>query len=546
MRPEATLDKKDKLAIGLNLGNTLNYLSHQYADPPEVIREFVQNSIDKKSKHILVLIDQSHRVIKIYDDGLGASYTEISQKFGRIAETLKSAEEMGEKAIGNLAGLSISQEYRLLTKARNETREPLRMYSLGRAQMIGKSAVDMDVQIWPGKHAGEVKGFRATTMVQLVQVNERALQRLNNRNLVSGVLLDAFRRKIREENIDVRIVYVATAGKGWETKLEPGTFSGTKMDVETYTTPFGKVEFEMYFSQKPKEEPKIHIEHRAGFSFSLSNLPKKGQLGDKPWDVFKKGYFEGVIRLNFGTISADRAYFEWDEALIAFNTVLEEFALEILGPLVQQVESEGRTERYKRVSEDVLKKISAFYQENPDKIPDILRASQGSKETLPGVAKNLKDEELAEEDSSLTGPKKLVADAGMIHRQREKKTAEASGKQSGTSGARRPSSPQPTGEAAGKVSDGRKRITPHKGNSLEIVYVVPDEESGMNWYSRRVQGATIEINVQNSYFGHIERMGMTKLREYVLLLVQKELTCASLEPTVAKIFNDRFEDTFLP
>lgn len=519
MTTKASEKYVEQFEVGVHTGNILHYTAHHYAEPPAVIRECVQNAIDKRASHILVVIDALRRTIKVFDDGLGASLEEIKEKFGTIAKSLKvDPSDIGEKGIGNLAGLAIAEKYHLITKPR-DSQEPMRRYSLERSKLLGQEKVHMDVEIWPGKKVTDSVGFSVSTLVQLVEVNEQALRRLNNVQVLERVILESFARKIRENKIHVGVSYTASSGKGWDKTVEPGKYRGTKLPVETYQTDFGPVAIEMYYSQKPLENPNLVIEYKDKYSISLGNLAHSmvGQLSDTAWAIFKKGYFEGTIQVGFGTLAAHRGYFEWDDELMALNGVIEEFANHVLRPHIERIEDETREEKYRKVLDDVLKKVNSFYQDHPDLRPDILHDAEPVNQ---------------DEGQPLTPPepKPKIPIKDILHHEREKRERE-----------RR----EPPAEREAKQKDKMPRkINRRPGNLFEIVCVNPEEEYGINWHSRR-DNSVIEINAQNSDFSFAERLGMSKLRDYFFLLVQKELTCASLEPSSARLFNDRFEDTFM-
>ena len=82
-------------------------------------------------------------------------------------------------------------------------------------------------------------------------------------------------------------------------------------------------------------------------------------------------------------------------------------------------------------------------------------------------------------------------------------------------------------------------------NGLAIQVINPENEEGFLWHSRLSPQGIIQVNAMNTDFTEAERRGQTILFRYILLLLQKELTCASLAPMDNKIFNQSFEKTFL-
>ena len=82
-------------------------------------------------------------------------------------------------------------------------------------------------------------------------------------------------------------------------------------------------------------------------------------------------------------------------------------------------------------------------------------------------------------------------------------------------------------------------------DGLAIQVVNPEAEEGFAWHSRLTLQGIIQLNAMNNEFTESERRGQSILHRYMFLLVQKELTCASMTPHEAHVFNNGFEKTFL-
>ncbi len=181
--------------------------------------------------------------------------------------------------------------------------------------------------------------------------------------------------------------------------------------------------------------------------------------------------------------------------------------------MIERVEDENREEKYRKVSDDVLKKISSFYQNHPDILRDV-EPTEGRQTPVPEKKPKIPVEQV-------------------VRKQRENREQERRKQPSASkSDSKKPEQPR-----MGKLS----RLP---GSTLSIEFVLPQEEHGINWHSHR-EGSVVQVNVQNSDFGFAERLGMSRLKDYIFLLLQKELTCASLESSSARLFTDRFEDTFM-
>jgi len=220
--------------------------------------------------------------------------------------------------------------------------------------------------------------------------------------------------------------------------------------------------------------------------------------------------------LPFCTVNPGRTGFELNEELTCFADTVRTFALEVLKPIIENFEEEGRLDKYRRIAESVLKKLTELFKHEPGIIPPKLRSfievSTGGltiKSGVPGVKVSLPKRAI---------PKTLLGD--------QKKRAK-------------------NGTAAKPVEKAKesKAIKPQEGIGLQ--FVLPGGDEDFRWCSRLSPEGIIQINAGNADFRKAEMLGVSKLDDYVLTLVLKEFTCASTGPVEARIFNDEFERVFM-
>jgi hypothetical protein len=506
--------------VGLYTPNIIGFLAQIYGDALSVIRECVQNSLDQRPKHIFVEIDQIRRNITVYDDGLGASFEEISQKFKQVGRSLKigDPEAIGEKGIGNLAGLAIAQEWRLVTKDTQNPADWFRLYSLNRSALTsGSEKVPLHSERWPGKVITNTLQFNPSAMVQLLDVSEAAFRQLKNIEQLEESLLEAFGRLISSRKVELRISFRNNRNKRHDKIVKPAQFRGAKLDPERYDTPFGYVEFELYCSQTPLDNPKILVQHRGVYTLSIFVLFKLKQLPAEIEEIFSRGYFEGIIRLPFCTINPGRTGFELNEQLTCFADTVRTFALEVLKPIIDNLEEEGRLDKYRRVGELVLKRLARFFKVNPDIIPPKLKSFT---EAIKGVMAEPQQSEV-----KIPLPRRQIPKT-LLSQQRKEANEKA----------KSPKSASPKREEP-------KTVESRAGIALQ--FVLPRGEEEFNWHSRLTPEGVIQINAGNTDFRKAEMLGITKLDDYVFILVLKEFTCASIGPIEGKTFNDAFERFFM-
>ena len=521
-------DTVKQIKVGFHAGNVLSYLSQTYGDGFTVLREGVQNSLDKHAKNIFVRIDCPKGIIQILDDGDGAGYAEISKKFQNIGLSLKldDPEAAGELGIGNLAGIAVAREWQLLTRDRKNPVDVYRLYSFERTQLKKSSAIELQSE--EAKSYKSVPGapFTAYTMVRLLDVDELTLKQLGNSDVISRTMTDAFGTKLKARKIELRFSYVDFKGKRREFLVKPQQFRGMQMDSEKYDTEFGEVEFHFFHSPRPVHQPSILVQHQGVHGIPLVNFFKMKILGREIEDLFARGYFEGEIKLGFCEMQPSKAAFVQNHQLSVFVQAIESFAADILRPLVEQLDEEGRAERHKRIADALLKRVRSYFQKHTSYLPPIMKSfiakleDSGSSDEATRLSGGFpKPEAKPKKKAEAPQPKPLEPNA--FTKQRKKSAA--------TGGAPKKREP--------------RVVVLDDGLGLEMYYPDANEE-GMLWHSRTTDGV-IQINAANSEFLEAERRGQTKLSDYMFLMLNKELACASLNPTDAKTFGTAFEKSFM-
>lgn len=514
MEPVNEPDVK-RMNVDFHYGNVIQYLAETYGTGFEVVREAVQNAIDKSAKNIFVLIDCVKRLIVVYDDGFGASEDEMMKKFQKIGLSFKLGQVgmVGQKGIGNLAAFSIGRQWQLFTRDIKKG-EKLRAYTFDRAELVKGNDVAVQSEMVRFKSVTGAP-FPATSMLRIIDVDQGVLRQLGDYKTIDRTLREAFNAQLRSGKISLRVSYQRDSKNLTEFMIKPTKFRGAPIDPEDYETDHGPVTFEFYHSYEPLKDPSILVLHQGTYSLPLTNFFKLRICPPELEPLFAKGYFEGEIRLGFCKLNSSRSAFEHNAEQQSFVSAVEQFTAEILQPLVEQFEQSDREERLKRIAEGVLRKMKSFLNKHPDLLPPGLKALIIKKAVEgPDPLKN----------DIITPPEKkrprqpLPPDA--FKRQRRKS---------------KDKTPKP-----------RKPVVELRdGLAIQIINPAADDEL-MYQHSRLTSRGVIQINGMHNDFTEAYKRGQSVCHRYMFLLVQKELTCASLSTHEGHVFRQAFEKTFLP
>ncbi len=507
---EAELD----IEVGVHLGNILMYISQIYSKPTSVSREYCANGIDAEARYILIESSHPHHRLRVFDNGKGAGYEEIKEKFRKVGKSLKSddSSKIGEKGIGNLSGLAIGTTYELMTRDPFD-RDVFRVFSLSKEDLRGDE-IKLHCKEYPDSEIPVKLPFIASTMVQISNVNELAMRQLADIEEIERILVSSFFEVIDSGKVHITLAHIDKKGIRTERQVKAVRFRGAKLKKETVKTRYGEIVFDMYYSPKPLKDPLILIEHKKVTNVPLSNLWHRKQLSNELKSIYLSELFEGTIHVSFCTLSPARDSFEWDNALETFIAAVETYANETLCPYVDNYDEEAREERYQKISKAVSDRMTQFLKDNPSLIPESLRASSGR-------SKNLTPEEA------------VITILGT--RDTKPKTKPAT----------KPISPSttPTTQVKNKPTKKSHAIKSNKGSYIPFEYHYPTEEEGFNWHSRVTSGSIL-VNIANTDWVAAETAN--KSVDYVSILVQKELTLALMSDTFSKEkFNEIFESTFM-
>lgn len=512
------------IKVGFHVGNVVTFLSHLYGTGYSVIREAVQNSIDEGATKIFISIHCGRRLIKVYDNGGGATQKEITAKFENIGLSLKrnDPDKIGSKGIGNLAGLAVAEQWQFISKKQG----PFCAYTFDRKELEKGDEVNVYAEQLSLKQIDRECPFVANSLLRLIDVAEITLKQLGDQETIERTLREAFNTKLRLNNIELRVSYWNFKNKRHDFLVKPVAYRGAEMEIVKQETPCGSVDFAFFHNSNPINNPSILVQHQGVYSIPLVNFFKMKILPTKIEHLFLKGYFEGEIRLGFCTVNGSRSAFEHDNDLKIFVEAVVAFAEDVLKPIIEQFEQADREERWKRIAEGVLKTMRSYFQKNPALVPPSLKTM------VFKLSEKLSDEDemtgvgIRKPGSNSIPPKKKT--------ERPPLPPDALKKQKGESEQKKRTSGATTGKPKGKVID--------FSEGLGIQFIHPDPETdGFIWHSRTSNNGVIQINIVNNEFLEAEKRGQTVVSRYLMTLLHKELTCASLAPVDAQSFDAGFE-----
>lgn len=508
------------IQIGFHIGNTLMNLAKAYAKPGQVLTELVQNAIDANAINISIKVDGKQMIIYCADDGDGETYDGLLMRFAKVCEQQKT-EKIGHKGMGNLASLAISDGFSFTTRPKGDPKERFFTVTLSRK---GLETMANEVKLpcrnetegfRPGSQYKLNTDFAISTLLIIKNVRKVAMQKLEDAATAALEIGRIFSSQIVAKKLRIFI----EAG-GHRTQVRPQIFSGEAhySEIETKS---GKVVFEIYVLSKKTKTPRISVIHGKTSDEHFA-LPISIFLEHAPEirTVFESGFVEGKVFLPFCSLTPDREGLEYNDELLDFLLVLEDWAKKYGLPIIEKISYEKKEIRINKVLQSALNKIEGYLKGHEKDLLPFFKAqvSEGHFEAEKGEL----GDKLRSKDKQ-SREKAEPKETGAKSPEKEKKGLVHSGFVDSTGSRRRVASKQ-------------------FGLVLEYRDPLPSED----WKKKCMrEGGKIIFNSLHNAWKLVE--GNPELHlQYCFHLILKELIFSQIENEISKTaFSEIFEFNFM-
>lgn len=516
---------RGNIAVGFHYGRTLLHLADSYARPTQVILELIQNAIDAGAKNIYLKVvagrASRQRIIYCADDGAGASFEELEQRFQRISEQQKTG-KIGHKGIGNLASLAIAEGFSLTTRPGGPlaTRERYFTIKLSRtgleemAEGVTLPYLRETKEFRPGAEHKLATDFGISTLLIVQGVRQAALRQLADASTIAQTIENRFAPQILERKIRIWV----DAG-GHRLLVQPAAFPGTPETTEIETLS-GTVRFEIFVGTKPVKTPKLAVIHGKTPEEQYA-IPFGPFLEISPAvrEVFNSGLLQGNVYVPFCRLTPDREEFEYDDELSAFWEALETYAKLYGRKILERISEEKRDVKIAQVLLGALRRLEKFLAGHRE-------------EFIPLFRGQVSEGHFGAENGELAEPLRSVEPTRR--------------------GPRQPGEPRPGPKSeqkrrihSGVTDSGSRRRVYNRQLGIQVEYRDPRPEEGRDWLSKR-EGSKIILNSLNPLWQAVESDSQAHT-QYCFLLMLKELILAPQDEGPAKeFFNDTFEHNYMP
>jgi hypothetical protein len=543
MKTQLNEPERGTIKIGVHKGNMLYYMAHAPENPSDVIAALVQNALDKKAKHIYIIVNAKTGTLHAWDDGQGASLQEIEQVWSNVGLSikLKDPTQIGQKGLDKLASLSIvSPKNGALTWITRPLQVKGSRYikiNLKKNSLPQNDEPDLPYEILPmGFGYGEPKGvgFKPTTCVELTNVLPASLKELGDIEEIAETIGERYARTISIADALVRIIYRPKDGSEKIADAKPQEFPGTPQKPFIVKTTFGQVEFRLYSTIKAVRFPRIFVDYFGKDKFHLRCLHS---LWKDVEPTLGSGHFQGHISVNFCTLRYNRKGFEEDEESAAFAEVVRAYVAENCPIYLEAIRDRSRSERHAEIIRSVVSELDGYFKNRPDlQLGSIFKGLVSDSHSRSNEAPP-NPEKMRLRAPSFVEAKEFVKAKKEREKERKKHPAPPPTKKGEYDGVTHSSSEHPLGYQ-------RREVKSQFG--ITVKTTISDDRTGHGWHTRFDNGI-IYFNVEHPDWNAAENSSMKRLRLYVQHHLCKELSMQFTDnPNERKCFERLFVKFWMP
>ncbi|MGD9725470.1 MAG: ATP-binding protein [Nitrospira sp.] len=351
----------------------------------EAILEAIQNGLDARAAKINVNINQRNRSVHIQDDGDGASKVHMDNCLQNIAKSQKDRGKLGQFGIGVVASFGKCKRFTFMSRGRDSKTMHRWVFDCG---ILRKATTRTSIPC--AQVNGHVQWWNSELCIEDYTSNQ--LRAAIDFDAFCTAIYDRYGAAMLRHRTTISVRLTTPDGERHESVLPPMDFTGTPLPVQTYnSSSCGKTTVRMFVVKKDAKNTRrkkgqgVRVMDATGFTLPLTEKVFPGGLfKKKDADLFQTGHFEGEIVFSDRVqLDASRRFFVEDEATLAAVIHIERWLDDHGRKLLQQMDDEATSARYRRLGDQSLKVIDRFLKdERNSKFANMIRSfkwgSQGT------------------------------------------------------------------------------------------------------------------------------------------------------------------------
>lgn len=366
--PSAALERTSNpssSALDFDFGSVLGIVADQYRTLMEAILEAIQNGLDARAAKINVNINQKNRNVFIQDDGDGASKVHMDRCLQNIAKSQKDRGKLGQFGIGVVASFGKCKRFTFMSQARDSGVMNRWVFDCGKLRKATSSTTIPCAQV-----SGHCQWWNSELCIEDYTANQ--LRSTIDFDAFCTAIYDRYGATMLRHRTTIHVRLTSPNGERQEAVLPPMDFTGSPLPVQTYDGELcGKTTVRMFVVKKTtknkrrKKSQGVRVMDSTGYTLPLTDkVFPGGLLKKKDADLFRSGHFEGeIIFSDKVQLDPGRKFFMEDDATVEAALHVEKWLDDHGRKLIQSIEDEATTARYRRLGNQSMKVIDRFLKE---------------------------------------------------------------------------------------------------------------------------------------------------------------------------------------
>jgi hypothetical protein len=342
----------------------LGIVADQYRTLMEAILEAIQNGLDARAAKINININQKSRNVHIQDDGVGASKEHMDLCLANIAKSQKDRGKLGQFGIGVVASFGKCKRFTFMSQARGSGSMHRWVFDCATLKRATSRTTAPCAQV-----SGHCQWWNSELYIESYTANQ--LRSAIDFDAFCTAIYDRYGATMLRHRTTIHVRLTTPDGQRQEAVLPPMDFTGSALPVQTYDSEIcGKTTVRMFVVKKSKSKKRkkgqgVRVMDSTGYTLPLTEkVFPVGLLKKKDADLFRSGHFEGEIVFSDRVqLDATRRFFVEDDATMEAVIHIERWLDSHGRKLIQQIEDEATSARYRRLGDQSMKVIDRFLKE---------------------------------------------------------------------------------------------------------------------------------------------------------------------------------------
>lgn len=350
-------------------------LAGTYPSLLKVVLEMIQNSLDKKARHIWVNVNQKTRMAAVQDDGEGVSSEFFELALLSIGNTLKKVTDLGRFGLGLISPTDKCESYTFTSCPKGG--DLYVEWTFNQQEIAEKKVDSIPYRPRPdlvfGNYSGhrhgvgKVTGVPWRTQARMEKITKNRLMTAMTMETLCESIMDNYNQKMKKNHAVVIVTYTDHDGNRYQEELHPRDFSGSPLKQERITTrDGGDTMFRLFLARSSQRgSGKVLVgednnDFRIPFATFQKSLPDGLKLSDETTAAMLSGVFEGEILSSRATWHPDRKSFVANDALLGFCAAIDDWFQKIGRQFYQEADHVRKVERLQVLAERSLLKLRAL------------------------------------------------------------------------------------------------------------------------------------------------------------------------------------------